>query len=158
MTDFTSQYNTPLSPEDELQYQAWRADLSRQRGFPMNEADYDLRGAWKAGAAQAENGHFPDTFKKPNHPTFSTESQYSGTASGVTGGEWKKVGDRWRFIASPDQLKFWSPQDLQGYFSRVEPDSELVFQNTPFKPQQPQGLGAGLMPVSFGNIFGSGGI
>lgn len=38
--------------------------------------DYDLRGAFKAGVVPDAQGHMPDTFKKPNHPTFSVESEH----------------------------------------------------------------------------------
>jgi hypothetical protein len=31
----------------------------------------------KAGLTPAANGHWPDTFKKPNHPTFSDQSIYA---------------------------------------------------------------------------------
>jgi len=40
-------------------------------------SDYDFYSAWLAGALPDENGHWPDTFKLPNHPTFSDESQYA---------------------------------------------------------------------------------
>jgi hypothetical protein len=38
-----------------------------------------MRGYWKAnpGGKPDSRGHFPDTFKLPNHPTFSAESKYA---------------------------------------------------------------------------------
>ncbi len=40
--------------------------------------DYDYRGAYLAGILPDPNtNHWPDTFKKPNHPTFSNESKYA---------------------------------------------------------------------------------
>lgn len=83
INDYSDLYNTQLSDEEEQQYQAW----AKQIGHERDVYDYDLRGAWKAGAAQAENGHFPDTFKKPNHHTFSEESQYADGKRNV-GGRW----------------------------------------------------------------------
>jgi hypothetical protein len=79
--DLTPLYNTPLSPEDEAKFQAWIKSSGRERDL----ADYDLRGAWKADTKEAANGHLPDTWKKPNHPTFSTESVYNGVDGRVGG-------------------------------------------------------------------------
>ena len=66
-------YDTPLSADEETDFQKWKAvNAPNDSG-----ADYDLRGAFKAGLHPAENGHWDDTFKKPNHPTFSTFFQYA---------------------------------------------------------------------------------
>lgn len=81
--DYSDKFNTQLTEDEEKQYQAWAKKIGHERDV----YDYDLRGAWKAGAAQAENGHFPDTFKKPNHPTFSVESKYHDGKNYV-GGHW----------------------------------------------------------------------
>lgn len=126
--DLTGAYNTSLPPEEELAFQKWLTQLSSKNGRDMSGDmyDYDLRGAFKAGAGQASNGHFPDTFKKPNHPTFSKESQYNG-ANGFAGGEWQKGKDgKWTFRASPSQLHFRSADELRSYFKEREPDSVLV--------------------------------
>jgi hypothetical protein len=68
-------YNTKLDDEDK--FQEWKAKHAPQdSGY-----DYDLRGAYKAGVEpDPESGHWPDTFKKPNHPTFSDQSQYAKDA------------------------------------------------------------------------------
>lgn len=119
--DFTNQYNTQLSPEEEAQFVAWANSM----GKLGDVADYDLRGAWKAKVAQAGNGHFPDTFKKPNHPTFSVESQYSG--EGVEGGRWVDAGNgQWQFWASPANLDAMGADGLDSYFKQAEPDVALV--------------------------------
>lgn len=69
----SSRYDTELSPDDEAQFQKWKAiNAPHDSG-----GDYDLRGAFLAGVSPAANGHWPDTFKKPNEPTFSDESQYA---------------------------------------------------------------------------------
>lgn len=73
--DLTYRFNTELSPEDESLYQAWKK--ANRHGF-SDEYDYDMRGAWLAGNRGDSNMHFPDEFKKPNHPTFSTQSRYYG--------------------------------------------------------------------------------
>lgn len=121
--DFSNQYNTPLSPADEAGYQKWLSTLPEGQ---RNTYDYDMRGAYKAGAGTAGNGHFPDTYKKPNHPTFSNESQYSGQ-DGYQGGGWSG-DDRKGYIytPSPTNLRFHRPDALQQYFQRVEPGVTLL--------------------------------
>ena len=72
--DVDAQFNTILSPQEEAQFQQWKG-----RFAPRDSGeDYDLRGAFKAGLQpDPTSGHWPDTFKKPNHPTFSTQSRYA---------------------------------------------------------------------------------
>lgn len=119
--DYTNLFNTPLAPDEEAQFQAWAAKTGRARDL----FDYDMRGAWKAGAGQSDNGHFPDTFKKPNHPTFSIESMYNGT-EGMRGGRWVQQGGRQMFFASPTNLQNYSEPELRSYFQRSEPEVQLV--------------------------------
>jgi GGDEF domain-containing protein len=71
---FDARFNTILSPADERHFQTWK-----QQYAPHDSGDdYDLRGAFSAGLRpNAQTGHWPDRFKKPNHPTFSNESQYA---------------------------------------------------------------------------------
>ncbi|MGX9389621.1 cell wall hydrolase [Nitrobacteraceae bacterium UC4449_H16] len=81
-------YDTQLSAEDEKKFQAWK-----ETNAPNDSgADYDLRGAFKAGVTPAANGHWPDTYKKPNHPTFSDQSQYATGADKAKAGRWE--GDK----------------------------------------------------------------
>lgn len=77
-------YNTKLSPDEEKQFQIWKA----QNAPKDSGADYDLRGAYKAQLEKSDNGHWEDTFKKPNHPTFSEESQYSKQHPELPAGHW----------------------------------------------------------------------
>ena len=119
--DYTDRFNTTLTPTEETAFQAWAKSLGKQG----SSYDYDLRGAYKAGAGQAANGHFPDTFKKPNHPTFSDQSQYS--TPDTPGGAWAKQPDgSWTFTPSAKMLALHDPSDLQAYFSRVEPTNKLI--------------------------------
>src|SRR5258708_2980391 len=69
-----NQYETKLSPEEETKFQSWK-----QQNAPNDTGeDYDLRGAYKARLEKdIASGHWPDTYKKPNHPTFSDESIYA---------------------------------------------------------------------------------
>lgn len=76
------QYETSLTPFEERGFQDWKAvNAPKDSG-----EDYDLRGAFKAGVQpDPESGHWPDTFKKPNHPTFSDQSMYAKDAPGLAG-------------------------------------------------------------------------
>jgi hypothetical protein len=141
--DYTDKYNTQLSPADEQKYQAWAKSLGPQG----STYDYDLRGAYKAGAGQATNGHFTDQFKKPNHPTFSDQSQYSGV-NGQQGGSWQALPDgTWSFTPTASMLKMHDPEDLQQYWNRVEPTNKLVLPPpvtpAPAAPVAPTAAGLG---------------
>lgn len=80
--------------------------------------------------------HFPDTYKKPNHPTFSTESRYHGVADSEgrvrMGGEFKMVenhkGEKnYTFTPHPTQID--TPEEesrLIRYFRAVEPHNTLI--------------------------------
>lgn len=80
--------------------------------------------------------HFPDTYKKPNHPTFSTESRYHGVADSEgrvrMGGEWKMVENHkgvknYTFTPHPSQID--SPEEesrLIRHFKAVEPHNTLI--------------------------------
>lgn len=116
--DTGSQYNTQLKPEEQAAFQAWK-----QKYAPNDSGDdYDLQGAFKAGVTpDADRGHFPDTFKKPNHPTFSDESQYSGK-NGNVGGHWNENGT---FTPGATNLRTHGVTGLQQYFDKNEPDTKL---------------------------------
>lgn len=122
-SDPTGQFDTKLSPQDEARFQQW------MRTLPANlqsTEDYDLRGAWKSNAQAATNGHLPDTWKKPNHPTFSSESMYSSPANGQ-GGNWVDApGGKYVYWASPANLRYQSAPSLASYFKEREPDSSVV--------------------------------
>ena len=128
-------YNTTLSKENENRFQKWAKEKSSELGRNvLNDLeDYDLRGYWINGGYKEKGaGHMPDTFKKPNHPSFSNESQYSGVPDaygGTTkGGRW--IGNDesgWSFEPSPRMLKTThTKEQLQRYFAENEPDTTLV--------------------------------
>jgi hypothetical protein len=87
-------------------------------------------------------GHLPDTFKKPNHPTFSNESQYSGKpdfyGGTAEGGKW--LGDDqagWSFQPSERMLQTTHNMEaLRKYFDAVEPDSMLMSPTRTAKPDR----------------------
>jgi len=67
-------YNTPLTSDEQSKFKEWKT-----KNAPLDSGeDYDLQGAFKAGITpDKETGHWPDTYKKPNHPTFSDQSIYA---------------------------------------------------------------------------------
>lgn len=141
--DLSAKYNTPLSPAEEAAYQKWGvAQAETSAGGPDAAAalgghnpaqdtyDYDMRGFWKAANGNpsfADNGHAGDAFKKPNHPTFSTYSQYHGV-DGNQGGTWGggQNGKPWTFTPSQTNLKNYPPDKLRAYFQDEEPGNTLV--------------------------------
>ncbi len=68
-------------------YLAWKNKLPKNLQY---EGDYDLRGLYNENpnVQPSANLHFPDTYKLPNHPTFSIESKYykPGMKAGIWGG------------------------------------------------------------------------
>ena len=113
-------YDTALLPHEETAFQAQ---------FPnhvQDTTDYDLRGAWKAGVTQDPNGHLPDTWKKPNHITFSDQSIYHGIG-GNMGGQWAQKSDQsWSFTPSATNLTNTPAADMQKYFKQYETGNELI--------------------------------
>jgi hypothetical protein len=115
-------FDTPLTPEETNRYQSWRAGLPERL---QGTDDYDLQGAWLGNAKEAGNGHLEDTWKKPNHMTFSSGSQYSTPEA--PGGDWRQAaGDDWVFWASPENLRHHSASELGAYFRQYEPTSAVV--------------------------------
>lgn len=124
--DYSDRYNTPLSASQGAQFDQWAARQRELTGRDVTRDlyDYDLKGWWKnAGGENAPDltgGHLTDTYKKPNHPTFSTGSQYSGQ-DGNEGGTWTR-GDKGTYTFTPGKtnLELRSRDELQNYWDRVE--------------------------------------
>lgn len=101
----SQKYETKLTPSDEADFQVWKQKYApNDSGF-----DYDLRGAFKAGLKpDGVNGHWDDQFKKPNHPTFSTFSQYAKDAPQLAG-TWN--GDT--YVPPKSPISIVNPQQQQ---------------------------------------------
>lgn len=101
-------------------------DYATQIHASNGEEGYDTE-AWKAAGSpkDPETGHGPDTFKLPNHITFSDESMYHGK-EGNEGGHWSKLADdRWAFTPSMTNLEHHSMGELKAYFKKYEPGNVL---------------------------------
>lgn len=139
--DYSDVGNTPLyngdlpvSKKDNDTVKGYQDWLSKNNLKDKDRFDYDIQGAYMAGINPSENGHLPDTFKKPNHPTFSEESMYHGATETykddpdyiTEGGYWEKDGSKWNFTPGKSNLDHHSTQDLIDYFKKYEPDSRLI--------------------------------
>lgn len=80
---------TQLNPIEQAQYEQWRTKLPKNLQW---EGDYDLKGLWKSNPNVKPSGnmHFPDTYKLPNHPTFSDESIYFNSTTRNNAGHWNE--------------------------------------------------------------------
>lgn len=143
--DFTDQFNTSLGVADAPMWQSFS-----QKYGESTKYDYDMQGFHAANpdsniASGNQNAgileHFPDTYKKPNHPTFSTESIFHGKTYNDThlddkegkdnelyeGGSWSLSDDGgFAFTPGATNLKNHSTQELLDYFKKYEPNNHLI--------------------------------
>ena len=140
---------TKLAPDEQRDYEKWARGIGKN---PKDEEqDYDLKGYWKdvirgnpdlpehmkdrtmyerdLARTMGPGRHFPDTYKKPTHPTFSDESIYNRSmmAGGVSGhgGHWDRDGKT--FTPGITNSLHWSRKQLQDYFDKYEPENKLNF-------------------------------
>ena len=121
--DLSRQFNTLLGPEELARYHDWVRSESAVQGRDLGRdvADYDLQGFWRDRQSFGDEarGHGPDTYKKPNHPTFSAGSKY---AEGRGAGQWRESPQGMAtFVAGPANLRHQTPAQLREYFREVEP-------------------------------------
>ena len=89
--------------------------------------DYDLKKAYEnlpydqMKAFATSDVHLPDTYKKPNHPTFSNESIYSNDST--PGGQWTVENGKDVFIPSKINLQ-WNRNGMNfyEYMKKYEPN------------------------------------
>lgn len=118
MTDI---YDTPLTSEQEQDYSS--------KFGPDANGDYDMKGYYLDNPGtnpNAEGQHYPDTYKKPWHPTFSDESMYHGVA-GNQGGSWGTDADgKDTFTPGPTNIHLHGVLGLLDYFDKTEPNATLL--------------------------------
>lgn len=121
---FRDKYNTQLKPGEKRRFNRWAAKESKRQGrdILMDMGAYDIQGFWKSGDYKRmdQDNHGSDTWKKPNHPTFSNQSKYHG-ADGWYGGNWTKDGG---YQPSKQTLQMYDP----GYY-------EWMFGTEPNRPE-----------------------
>lgn len=137
--DYSDKFNTVLSPDEEEKYQAWATENHREKDV----YDYDLRGAWKemqfGRMSEDERGHLGDKYKKPNHPTFSDQSIYSGQ-DGVTGGVWSRNAEGKDVYTPGRKLSSVEADRLRRYFLRNEPGVVLDLKDKVFEERPLPGV------------------
>lgn len=137
--DYSDKFNTVLSPDDEEKYQAWATENHREKDV----YDYDLRGAWKelqsGTMSEDERGHLGDKYKKPNHPTFSDQSIYSGQ-DGVAGGVWSRNAEGKDVYTPGRKLSSVEADRLRRYFLRNEPGVMLDLKDKVFEERPLPGV------------------
>lgn len=137
--DYSEKFNTVLSPDEEEKYQVWATDNHREKDV----YDYDLRGAWKelqsGTMSEDERGHLGDKYKKPNHPTFSDQSIYSGQ-DGVTGGVWSRNAEGKDVYTPGRKLSSVEADRLRRYFARNEPGVVLDLKDKVFEERPLPGV------------------
>ncbi len=121
--EWADSFNTPI-PEDKFwEFMRWMQEESSIKGRDMfREMDvYDFPGYWANIKKHTEpTEHYPDTYKKPYHPTFSDESIYHGKA-GLIGGHWEENEKKWTFKPGRTNLGFHGKKGIVDYL-RNEPD------------------------------------
>ena len=129
---YVSNYNTGLNQQEFNEFWNWaKQRYGDQDRVLYDMGAYDLQGAWKAIKNKEidfdpQTGHLPDTYKKPNHITFSNESRYHNGKDFV-GGQWQQNGQRWSFTPSPQTIQLYGKNYLQKYFKENEPDTDLIY-------------------------------
>lgn len=95
--NMANKYETKLTKEEEKSFNEWFKQAKENGIINENDNgnDYDFRGFWKDIVNNPQNKtnysqetHFPDTYKKPNHETFSIESKYAKGAMKKYAGYW----------------------------------------------------------------------
>lgn len=134
--DFSEVGNTSLIGDlptggEQEQYQQW---LSAHGKSDAEKYDYDIQGAYKAGIEPDESGHLPDTYKKPNHITFSDESIFHGGKLNFPdgpetpeGGHWDKDDDgKDTFTPGKSNFDYHTTEEMIDYFKKNEPNARLI--------------------------------
>lgn len=120
-----------------MDYSDWLKYRSRLAGRDISKdtQDYDLKSYYDSlkynpGEAgkydpKTTEAHLPDTYKLPNHPTFSQDSMYH--IPGIQeGGKWSEGKDKkWNFKPSDLNLQNMSAEHLQDYFNKADPEANL---------------------------------
>lgn len=114
-------------------YLDWKEKVSKYKHLDIdNDRTYDYEGWYNENPQRAwdflndsPDAHFDDKYKTVYHPTFSTQSKYSGKKDatynplGLTGGTWNKQGTV--FTMSPDGYRGpVSMDDRKWYLENAE--------------------------------------
>ena len=96
-----------------------RLAQKKATGGRVEAPDYDYDAARTAGVRPDKYGHLPDTYKLPNHMTFSDDSVYSTPEQ--QGGHWSRAADgKWVFWPSQYNMAQHPMRQMDSYFREVE--------------------------------------
>lgn len=135
-------------------YTKWKENIKKHKGIDIdNDPTYDYEGFYNSDPDrawdmmnQSSDAHFTDEFKTSLHPSFSSESRYSGyknkyNPNGITGGTWL---DDYNYRLSQSQIdNDWNTDKTLDYFNRAEshkvglqaPDGSTVLRSITVTPQ-----------------------
>ena len=132
-------YDTPIPNEQLYAYTQWLKEQGQnaQRPVGLDQQDYDIQGMFM-DRGTFNRGHGLDTYKKPNHPTFSDESKYHGTpdigAQSVLGKRVRPAyGSEKQFFMGNPGVGGYAAEDgqvvLNPYSQLSQPEQGAVAQN-----------------------------
>ena len=101
--DSEEDYNLKAAYEDPEVYKIWREEEQKHPG----------------------NGHWLDKYKKPNHPTFSTESIYSNLQT--PGGEWVESEDGKVYFIPSEYLKSLYSKEFYNEYFKNDPKVTVIY-------------------------------
>lgn len=129
-------FTTKLTKKQEGKFQNWYKNVSYELGLDSNPDNplhaYDYRGFWlenrnKNIDYKQPDFHFTDTYKKPDHPTFSVESKYADKKYGI----------------DPKTVGHWDGENfISGSFNDLiaartdRPTKQLEYSNQPYEPSK----------------------
>jgi hypothetical protein len=157
----TAPYNTQLPPQQEAQFRAWLTDNKIPFNPDLPVSDYDMRGYWaalQAGDPHAKQEvdpndnrpHFPDYWKTPLSPTFSSDSQWAnpevaprwdGDNYRLPNGQilWDDKAQKWIGPNPPWGPQSQAPQPALPRMGGVPTANSLLQQIMAVPPHAPQG-------------------
>lgn len=152
--------NGLTSPEEiKNAYDSWVNNIQEHKGLDVQIDDtYDYKGYYNKYTNEAwdmlnkdSDAHFTDEFKTYLHPTFSTESKYSGikdtqfNPNGLMGGSWggnKNTG--WTFTMPKESAV--SLEDRINYLSDAENDGVRLLNYNGLSPKIDNDYFGGVLP------------
>lgn len=129
-------FTTKLTKKQEDKFQNWYKNVSYELGLDSNPDNplhaYDYRGFWLENRNKdidytQPDFHFTDTYKKPDHPTFSVESKYADKKYGI----------------DPKTVGHWDGENfISGSFNDLiaartdRPTKQLEYNKQPYEPSK----------------------
>lgn len=129
-------FTTKLTKKQEDKFQNWYKNVSYELGLDSNPDNplhaYDYRGFWLENRNKdidytQPDFHFTDTYKKPDHPTFSVESKYADKKYGI----------------DPKTVGHWDGENfISGSFNDLiaartdRPTKQLEYSKQPYEPSK----------------------